>query len=40
VARLHVLRAQAVLVARDPSGATHTTQTIVTLRAAKGRRKH
>lgn len=32
--RLHVLRVQAVVVAHDPSGASHTTQTTVTLRVA------
>ena len=31
----HVLRARATIVAHDPSGATHTTQTTVTLRAPK-----
>ncbi len=35
LARVHTLRARATLVAHDPAGATHTTQTIVTLRAAK-----
>jgi hypothetical protein len=42
LARLHVLRAQATLVARDPAGASHTTQTTVTLRAPakKRHRKH
>ena len=42
LARSHVLRAQATLVAHDSSGATHTTQTVVTLRIAKPshRRKH
>ena len=42
LARLHVLHAQASVVAHDPAGATHTTQTTVTLRAAKagGRGKH
>jgi hypothetical protein len=40
--RLHTLRVQAVVVANDPAGATHTTQTTVTLRApAKSKhRKH
>jgi PKD repeat protein len=35
LARLHTLRARATVVAHDPAGATHTTQSIVTLRAAK-----
>jgi hypothetical protein len=35
LARLRTLRARATLVAHDPAGATQTTQTIVTLRAAK-----
>jgi hypothetical protein len=35
LARLRTLRARATLVAHDPGGATQTTQTIVTLRAAK-----
>lgn len=40
--RVHVLRAQATLLAHDPAGAVHTTQTVVTLRLAKAshRRKH
>ena len=33
----HLLRARATVVARDPTGATHTAQTIVTLRAAKAK---
>jgi phosphodiesterase/alkaline phosphatase D-like protein len=33
--RLHVLRARATIVARDPEGATHTTQTTVTIHPAK-----
>ena len=32
--RLHSLRAQALIVAHDPAGATHTTNLTVTLRAA------
>jgi PKD repeat protein len=42
LARLHSLRAQATIVAHDPAGAAHTTQTIVTLRAPKAahRRGH
>jgi hypothetical protein len=35
LARIHVLRARAIIVARDPEGATHTTQTTVTIRPAK-----
>jgi PKD repeat protein len=35
LARRHTLRARATLLARDPQGASHTTLTIVTLRAAK-----
>ncbi|HYM67203.1 MAG TPA: hypothetical protein VEW68_07925, partial [Patescibacteria group bacterium] len=37
LARLHVLRARAMIVAHDPAGATHAGQTIVTLRPAKTR---
>jgi hypothetical protein len=37
--RTHLLRARATIVAHDPAGATHTTQTIVTLHAAKAKRK-
>jgi hypothetical protein len=39
LARTHVLRARATIVAHDPAGATHTTQTVVTIRAAKAKRK-
>jgi len=35
LAASHVLHARATIVAHDPSGATHTTQTTVTLRAPK-----
>jgi PKD repeat protein len=35
LARMHVLRVQAVIVAHDPAGATHTTQAIVTLRLGR-----
>ena len=35
LAKVHVLRASATLVAHDSSGASHTTTVIVTLRAAK-----
>ncbi len=35
LARTHMLRARATIVAHDPAGATHTTQTVVTIRAAK-----
>jgi hypothetical protein len=40
--RVHTLHAQVTIVASDPAGASHTTQTVVTLRAVKGkkRRKH
>jgi hypothetical protein len=37
--RTHVLRARATIVAHDRAGATHTTRTIVTLHAAKAKRK-
>jgi hypothetical protein len=37
LARLHVLRARATIVAHDPAGASHTTQIVVTLRVAKAR---
>ena len=40
LARAHVLRARATIVARDPPGTTHTRQTIVTLRAPKATRGH
>jgi len=33
--RIHVLRATAIIVARDPEGATHTTRTTVTIHPAK-----
>jgi hypothetical protein len=40
LAGAHVLRTQATIVAHDPSGASHTTQTTVTLRlAAKAKRR-
>jgi hypothetical protein len=35
LARTHTLRARATMLAHDPQGASHTTLTIVTLRAAK-----
>jgi len=35
LAKAHVLRARATIVAHDPAGATHTSQATVTLRAAK-----
>jgi secreted trypsin-like serine protease len=38
LARSHVLRARAILVAHDLAGASHTTQIVVTLRAAGARR--
>jgi|HubBroStandDraft_2_1064218.scaffolds.fasta_scaffold00101_8 hypothetical protein len=37
LARLHVLRTRTTLIAHDDAGATHTTVTIATLRAAKGK---
>jgi PKD repeat protein len=41
LARLHVLRLAATIVARDSAGTTHTTKRTVTLREAKARRgKH
>jgi hypothetical protein len=39
LARSHTLRARATLLAHDPQGASHTTQTIVTLRAPKPRQR-
>lgn len=38
LARLHALRARATITGRDSAGATHTTLTTVTLRAAKAAR--
>jgi hypothetical protein len=35
LARIHVLRARATVLAHDPAGATHTAQSIVTIRAHK-----
>jgi hypothetical protein len=40
LSRTHVLRARATIVAHDPTGATHTTQTILTIRAARAKRGH
>ena len=40
LARTHALHARATIVAHDPTGATHTTQTIVTIRAAKATHGH
>ncbi len=40
LARMHVTRARATILARDPTGATHTTQTTVTLRAAGSINRH
>jgi hypothetical protein len=37
LARTYVLRARATIVAHDPTGATRTSQTIITIRAAKAR---
>ena len=39
LARTHVLRARATIVAHDPAGATHTTQTVLTILAARAKRK-
>jgi hypothetical protein len=39
LARSHVLRARATIVAHDPAGTSHSTQTVVTLRAASARRR-
>jgi hypothetical protein len=38
LARSHSLRARATLIAHDPLGASHTTRTIVTLRASRAQR--
>jgi PKD repeat protein len=40
LARTHLVRAQATLVAHDAAGATHTTQITVTLRPAKSKHHH
>ena len=40
LARTHVLHARATIVAHGPAGATHTTQTIVTIRATKAIHGH
>lgn len=40
LARSHVLRVRATLVAHDPTGATRTTQAIVTLRAGRSKSHH
>ena len=40
LARTHLLRAQATIVAHDPAGAKHRAQSIVTLRPAKATRHH
>ena len=40
LARTRVLRARATIVAHDPSGATHTTQTTVAIRSAKAAHSH
>jgi len=40
LARSHVLRAQATILARDSAGTTHTMQATVTLRATKTKRGH
>jgi hypothetical protein len=38
LSRAHLLRVRATILAHDPAGATHTTQTIVTLRATRAKR--
>ena len=38
LARVHLLRVRATVLARDPAGATHTGQAIVTLHAPRSRR--
>ncbi len=38
LARLHTMRIRASIVARNPSGAIHASQTIATLRAPKAKR--
>jgi len=40
LARSHVLRVRATIVARDSAGTKHTTQSTITLHAAATRRKH
>jgi hypothetical protein len=40
LARTHALRARATIIAHDPLGTTHTTQTIVTLRAVRATHGH
>ena len=40
LARLHVLRARATIVARDAHGASHSTVVLLTLRAPKPKHKH
>jgi hypothetical protein len=40
LARLHVLRVMATIIAHDATGSTHTTQATVTLRAAKAPHGH
>ncbi len=40
LARSHVLAARATVLAHDPAGSSHTTQTNVTLRPAKGKSHH
>jgi hypothetical protein len=37
LARLHVLRVRATIIAHDPAGGAHTGQTVATLRAAKSK---
>jgi hypothetical protein len=40
IAHMHVLRVPATILAYDPEGATHTTQAILTIHAAKAARHH
>jgi hypothetical protein len=40
LAREHTLRVQATVVAHDPSGASHTAQITITLRAATKSKRH
>jgi hypothetical protein len=40
LARAHLLRARATVLAHDPAGATHTAQSVVTIRADKSPVSH
>ncbi len=40
LAKMHTVRARVTVLARNPQGATHTSTAIVTLKAAKKRRRH